>query len=139
LAETAKRFQIREVPLDKAYLGYANLEAIEQLGAVPYIPFKSNSQGDGPDAWRRLWHLFHFRRPEFLEHYHQRSNVEAAFSAVKRKLGGSVRSKSYTAQVNEVLCKTLAYNLTVLVQQMFGIRCTDPVWAADLRRANMVS
>jgi hypothetical protein len=34
---------------------------------------------------------------------------------VKRRFGGSVRSKNPTAQVNEVLCKALCFNLSMLV------------------------
>ena len=37
---------------------------------------------------------------------------------MKRKFGGSVRSKKFTAQVNEVLCKVLAYNLACIVHAM---------------------
>jgi transposase len=88
------------------------------VGAVPYIPFKSNSQGEGPAAWRRMWGLFMYRQSEFLAHYHQRSNVESTFSMMKRKFGGSVRSKLFVAQVNEVLCKVLCHNLAVLVHAM---------------------
>jgi transposase len=53
-----------------------------------------------------------------LEHYHKRSNVESTFSAIKRKFGSAVRSKQYTAQVNEILCKILCYNLSCLVHAM---------------------
>jgi len=45
--------------------------------------------------------------------------VEAAFSALKRKFGENIRSKNPVAQVNEVLCKLIAYNLTVIVHEMF--------------------
>lgn len=124
---TAKRFNVVDVSADKAYLSNKNLVAIDAVGAVPYIPFKSNSGHDGSAQWKKLWHLFNFKRDEFLEHYHQRSNVESTFSAVKRKLGGSVRSKMYDAQVNEILCKTLAYNLTCLVHEMFELGI-DPVF-----------
>ncbi len=55
VTSTAKRFGVREVSADKAYLGRRNLDAIEAVGAVPYIPFKSNSKGEGPAAWRRMW------------------------------------------------------------------------------------
>lgn len=34
-----------------------------------------------------------------------RSNVERAFSMVKRKFGSSVRAKTFPAQMNEVLLK----------------------------------
>ena len=51
-----------------------------------------------------------------MEHYHMRSNIESAFSMVKGKFGDSVRSKSDTGQINEVLCKVLCHNICVLVQ-----------------------
>jgi transposase len=115
VATTGQRFQMTEVSADKAYLSHANLACVEAAGAVPYVPFKSNSQGEGPAAWRRMWGLFMYQQAEFLAHYHARSNVEATFSAVKRKFGGAVRSKSFPAQVNEVLCKILCHNLSCLV------------------------
>lgn len=43
LNSTARRFQVKEVSADKAYLGLSNLEAAEAVGAFPSIPFKSNS------------------------------------------------------------------------------------------------
>lgn len=118
VAATDRRFDLAEVSADKAYLTHKNLKAIEAVGAAPFIPFKSNSREDGPPAWKRLWGLFVYRHPEFLAHYHQRSNVESTFSMIKRKFGGSVRSKCHTAQVNEVLCKVLCHNLAVLVHAM---------------------
>jgi transposase len=124
VASTTQRFDVREVSADKAYLSHANLAAIESAGAVPYVPFKSNSHGAGPEAWRRMWGLFMYKRPEFLAHYHARSNVESTFSAVKRKFGGSVRSKNPTAQVNEVLCKALCFNLSCLVHAIHELGIT---------------
>jgi transposase len=115
---TAQRFQTAEISADKAYLSNANLTAIEAVGAVPFVPFKSNSRGEGSPAWRRMWAMFVLRQDEFLASYHKRSNVESVFSAIKRTLGGSVRSKKFTAQVNEVLTKILAHNLIVLVHAM---------------------
>jgi len=44
--------------------------------------------------------------------------VESTFSAIKRKFGGAVRSKRFTAQVNEVLCKVLLHNLACIVHAM---------------------
>jgi transposase len=112
---TNLRFDMREVSADKAYLSHDNLATVESVGAVPYVPFKSNSTGDGSAAWRRMYGMFMLRTDEFLAHYHARSNVESTFSAIKRKFGGAVRSKTLVAQTNEVLCKVLAFNLTVLV------------------------
>jgi transposase len=115
---TAQRFRLCEVSADKAYLSNSNLTAIEAAGAIPFVPFKSNSRGEGSPAWKRMWAMFVLKQGEFLASYHRRSNVESVFSAIKRTLGGSVRSKKFTAQVNEVLCKILAHNLIVLVHAM---------------------
>lgn len=118
---TAKNFNIREVSADKAYLSMTNLDAVERVGAVPYIPFKLNSRPGTHEAWQRMWHMYSLHRPEFLSHYHKRSNVETTFSAVKRLFGGSLRSKKHQAQTNELLCKLLAYNLTCVVHSMFEL------------------
>jgi len=56
-----------------------------------------------------------------MMHYHRRSNVETTFSMIKRKFGERLRSKTHTAQVNEVLCKVLCHNLCVLVQSMYEL------------------
>lgn len=126
VATTRRRFTIDEVSADKAYLSHANLAAVEAAGAVPYVPFKLNSQGDGSPAWQRMWALFTYRQDEFLAHYHARSNVESVFSAIKRKFGAAVRSKHFIAQTNEVLCKCLVHNLAVLAHAMqsLGVEAT---------------
>lgn len=124
LAQTAKRFGIKEVSADKAYLSAKNLEAIDAVGAVPYIPFKSNSVGQNKSPhWKKMWAQFTLKSEEFLEHYHRRSNVETTFSMIKRKFGGAVRSKLPVAQTNEVLAKVLLHNLTCIVQAIaeYGI------------------
>jgi hypothetical protein len=51
-----------------------------------------------------------FKQEEFQAAYHKRSNVETTFLAIKRRFGSSVRSKTFTAQVNEILCKVLCHN-----------------------------
>jgi hypothetical protein len=68
-----------------------------------------------------------FRREEFLQHYHKRSNVESTFSMMKRKFGDSLRSKTDVAMVNETLCKILCHNLVVLIHEMHELGI-DPVF-----------
>jgi transposase len=77
-----------------------------------------NSQGDGSPAWRKMHAVFMFKQEEYIAASSKRSNIESTFSAVKRKFGQSVRSKTFTAQVNEILCKILCYNLSCLVHAM---------------------
>lgn len=129
LDTTTKRFTVTEVSADKGYLGRTNFEAITNAGATPYIPFKSNTTGEGPELWRKMWHFYQFNRSEFLESYHKRSNVESTFSMIKAKFGAAVRSKTAVAQMNEVLCKVLCHNLCVLVQSIYELGIAPTFWA----------
>ena len=115
---TAQRFSMAEVSADKAYLSEANLRHIEGHGAYPYIPFKSNTTGQGSPMWKRLYAYFILNEDAFNAHYHRRSNVETAFSMKKGKFGDSVRAKSETGQVNEILLKCLCHNICVLIHAM---------------------
>ena len=100
-------------------------------GAVPYIPFKVNTTGEGPALWRRLFHFYSFNRDTFLEHYHKRSNVETTFSMIKGKFGDALRSKTPTAQINELLCKVLAHNICVLIQSVYELGIEPTFWESD--------
>lgn len=115
---TAENFQIAEVSADKGYASRTNTDAIASVGAVPYISFASHHRGNGGGTWEKMYHYFQFRRSEFLQHYHKRSNVESAFSMMKRKFGDGLRSKTDVAMVNEVLAKILCHNLVVLIHEM---------------------
>ena len=136
LATTAETFgSIREVSADKAYSSKRNLRAIEATGGTGYIPFRVNSRPDGgghhrfDGLWSRAWHLYNLNRDEFAAHYHKRSNAETTMAMIKSKFGAAVKSKSPTAQVNEVLCKVVAHNICVLIQSFYelGIESTFSV------------
>ena len=60
------------------------------------------------------------------------SNAETTFSMIKGKFGGSVRSKSPIAQVNEVLCKVLCHNICVLIQSIYELGIEPTFWAESL-------
>lgn len=112
-----------EISCDKAYSSRANLELIENVGAVPFIPFKKNTSGNRVKnrtlgTWGRMYHYFLYRHDEFLEHYHKRSNAETVFSSIKAKFKDSLRSKDKTAQINELLLKVLCYNICVVIQEI---------------------
>ena len=124
LDSTAERFTMAEVSADKAYLSDANLRRIEGYGAYPYIPFKSNTTGQGSPMWKRLHAYFTLNEESFNSHYHRRSNVETTFSMVKGKFGDSVRSRSETGQVNEILLKCLYHNICVLIHSMHELGVT---------------
>ncbi|MDO8563837.1 MAG: hypothetical protein Q7R87_02425 [Nanoarchaeota archaeon] len=64
-----------------------------------------------------MYHYFLYKHDEFLEHY-KRSNVESYFNIVKTKLGDDLKSKKQTAQINELLCKILANNIMIVIQEI---------------------
>jgi transposase len=124
----ADGFHPRGVVADKGYLSKENYALADSMGLDALIPFKANTLSNevnrirgirNPASWEKAYHLFQANREEFNRKYHTRSNVESVFSALKRKFGENIRSKNRVAQVNEVLCKLIAYNLTVLVHEMF--------------------
>lgn len=39
--------------------------------------------------------------------------------AIKQKFGETLKSKNTMAQINELLCKILAYNITVIIKCMY--------------------
>jgi len=123
---TSEYFNVKKVVADAAYSSSQNHEIVQKLGAKAFIPFKSNATGDSKDSeiWKQAFHYFQFHREEFLDHYHKRSNAETTFSAIKTKFGESIKSKNKTAQVNEMLCKIIAYNITVVIREMieFGFK-----------------
>lgn len=123
-------FNVKALCADKAYLDNALLTAVESVGAVPYVPFKTNSKPTGDsDAWRRLWHMVEARNDEFKATYNQRQNVEAVFSGIKRRFSPNVRAKTFHGGVNEVLLKCLAWNLTRVVHAVHELGIKPTFWS----------
>jgi transposase len=118
---TAKNFDVKEVCADKGYSSVRNHNAIERLGAVPFIAFKSTAGLSKGGIWDKMFHYFQFNREDFLAHYHRRSNVESTMMMIKTKFGDSVRSKTETATRNEVLAKVLCHNICCLIAAMYEL------------------
>lgn len=128
-ATVAAGFTVSEMAMDKAYLSNDILTAVEAVGGVPYVPFKSNSRPTGEsEAWRRLWHMFESRNEEFLERYHKRSRIEAVFSSIKRRWGAHVRSKLAASARNEILLKCLVHNLSCVVHAIHEVGIEPAFW-----------
>ena len=71
-----------------------------------------------------MYYYFLYKHDEFLQAYHKRSNVETVFHMIKTKFKDNLRSKSKTAQINEILCKVICHNICCVIQEMneLGIR-----------------
>jgi len=131
---TAANFEIREVLADKAYSSLENMRLVSKGKGILFSPFKNNANPEHrtrDPLWKFLYHLFSMNLSWFYEHYHQRSNVESVFSMIKRKFGEYLRSRTYTAQVNEALCKVLCHNLCVINDCMFQMDLEPEFWAQN--------
>lgn len=124
IRETAKAgFMIKEVCADSAYSSRKNYEVIDEVGGMGYIPFRAYATGNarGSMLWKKAFLFFQNHQEEFAQHYHARSNVETTFMAIKTKFGDTLKSKNSVAQINELLCKLIAYNLSVVIAEMFNL------------------
>ena len=130
---TASHFDLLEVSADAGYFAAENMREALMAGAIPYIAFRSNSTGSGWRAksafWDMMLALYRDRRPEFMEHYYRRNNVETTFSMLKAKFGRQLRGKLFRAQANEVLCMALCHNLCVVIQSMHELGIAPAFWA----------
>ena len=115
---------------DAAYGNRANVDALKELGVRAIFALRSDVNSVGGQAWRDLYRLYHDRHDEFRALYHKRSNQESLHSAWKRRFGAALRCRNPLAQRNEVRCRALAYNLTVLnyYQHATGL---DADWLPD--------
>ncbi len=121
---TSRNFAMQEISADKAYSSSKNLSLVLVKSAMPYIDFKSNSNAKDKRqsaVWKRMYNYYQYNQESFMRSYHKRSNVESTFSMIKAKFGERLRSKTATAQTNEVLCKILAHNLCCVIQSMYEL------------------
>lgn len=119
----SKSFKIKEISADAGYLSKENTQAVEEIGAQPYIMVKSNTKfsSKGLGSWGRMLTKLEENKTLFDKHYHKRSNVETTFSMIKRKFNPYVRSKKDKAQENEILCLVICHNISVLVHAFFEL------------------
>lgn len=115
-------FNMKELSADKAYASKRVMQLTESLGAMPYIPFKINTQPnkrDDPKIWLQMYDYFKRNQADFMKHYHKRSNVETTFMMVKQRLGEFLKSKTIVAQRNELMMKFICHNICCLVAEIF--------------------
>ena len=122
LKEAAKHFNIRNITADAGYLSRKNVQCASDLNISPYIKLKKNTipraKGHYP-AWNNMVWLFRKNENLFKAHYHKRSNVESTFAMIKKKFSPFLRSRKQISQENELLCKVVCHNISVLVSAIF--------------------
>lgn len=122
LNTTAGQFHIKQFLADAGYLSNKNYEAVAKINAEPLIMFTKKSGFKGKCvAWQNAYFKLAQQPDEFFADYNKRYNVESAFSAIKDKYGETLKSIEFTAQINELYCKLIAYNISVLVKMAHGV------------------
>ena len=112
-------WEIGDVYADSGYLSVNNCWVIKEKGGIPYIRPKKTTTGkrNNGSAFTEMIESYCENTEEWMKKYHQRSNIEAVFSALKRKLGGYVTSIKRRIQHTEVALKIIVYNLMILVRK----------------------
>ncbi len=85
----------------------------------------------GSTIWKKTYNYFALNQEEFMGHYHPRSNVGRTFSMIKAKFSEMIKSKTKMAQTNELLCKLIGYNLTVLISEMYGLGISVDLFCSE--------
>ena len=119
-------WDIGNVLADSGYLSRENCRIIVSKGGTPYIRPKRNTNGKGIfgkrivnwDPFKEMVENYQKNPQKWMKVYHQRSNIEAVFSSLKRKLGGYVFSIKRKIQHVEIALKIIIYNLMILVRKI---------------------
>lgn len=105
---------ISEVYADAGYLSKKNCFEIRVAGATPYIRTKITTKiaQDAHTAFNDMVRSYQRDPKTWLKTYAKRNRVESTFAAIKRRLGGKLRSVARHALRIEACLKLLAWNLT---------------------------
>lgn len=127
LTQTSEAFPVGVVVGDGAYANRKNVALVRDLDAQPLFPPRDDAitQQRGSPGWGDMVAFFRMNRPQFDAIYHRRSLVESVNSAIKRRFGETLRSRTETSRRNELLCKLVAYNLVVLVQNLHFLHAEE--------------
>ena len=131
LKRTAQEYSMDEVIADTGYISRAHLDLINDLRAVPYIPFAKHHKvplKPSGSTWDKMIRYYVFKQDEWDSHYRApRSRVESVFAANKQLFGPGLLSKTLPAQLNETYCRVIAHNLTRLIAVSYELDILDEV------------
>ncbi|MCA1820027.1 MAG: transposase [Halobacteriales archaeon] len=110
---------LKELGGDKAYVANYVFEYARAHGIEAQIKFKKNAnpgqRGHQNRAYKRTVEAARLDPEGYAAKANRRSNAEAGNHAFKAFLGDQIYSRNTEAQVNEILCMCIAYNLARLV------------------------
>ena len=115
---------------DKGYLSRENFQfSADRKGAL-FAPFKSNStcKPKSHPAWKFAFNLWKKFNICYMGIYHQRSKIEAVFSAVKKRYGDSFKCKNKKMRRKEVALRFIAYNVFIMLCYNYSVKHNLPLY-----------
>ena len=116
-----------------ADLGYSSRENIQYVvdkAGAAFIPFKKNATAKSKSnpAWKFAFNLWRLFKSIFDNIYHQRSKVEAVFSALKKRYGDTLFCKSASMRRKEMALRFIAYNLRIILYYQYAVDKNINLW-----------
>jgi Transposase DDE domain len=118
-------WDLGNVYADSGYLSAENCRLIAGKGGTPFIRPKCTTVGWKPgkkiiygNPFYEMMERYKSNPDVWMKQYHQRSVIEAVFSGLKRRLGGSVASIKRGVQQVEIALKIIVYNMMMLLRKI---------------------
>jgi hypothetical protein len=115
---TNKKFKIKELYVDSAYLSRENTVFCESLNIKLFVKPKENTITKPLDysSWKRaITRYYEDQVKEEERRYSLRVNIESAFHMLKTVLSDFTRHKIHNARINEILLRVACHNIRCLV------------------------
>ena len=119
-----------KVLADKGYLARVNFQFVFNRKGSAFIPFKSNSTSKPKShpAWKFAFNLWRSFRTIYESIYHQRSKIEAIFSALKKRFGDELYCKKARMRRKEMALRFIAYNLRIIIYWRYANENNLNLW-----------
>ena len=115
---------------DKGYLSRKNFQFVYDRKGALFAPFKSNSTASPKShpAWKFAFNLWKLFNTIYMSIYHQRSKIEAVFSALKKRYGDKLYCKKARMRRKEMALRFIAYNLRIIICYKYATENNLPLW-----------
>lgn len=120
---------------DLGYSSRENHQFVFDRNGASFIPFKSNATAKtkSSPAWKFAFNLWSVCKTIYQSIYHQRSKVECVFSALKKRYGDKLNSRSANMRKKEMTLRFIAYNLRIIVYYQYAVGNNLNLWVRAKR------
>ena len=115
---------------DKGYLSRKNFQLVADKKGALFCPFKKGNTAnpDGYPAWKFAFNFWKKLNWVYMNIYHQRSKIEAVFSALKKRYGDKLYCKKANMRRKEMALRFIAYNLRIIICYKYAKENNLPLW-----------